>query len=394
MDDDIKSFRVGLILYDNCNAANYEYTYANIKYSICFDNQSKYRDLVITDKEPSELINISLQCSDCHGSTIVINKISSALLENQYETIFKKGRLKYKTLNKVTEDGLIELINSELIKNAVKENNLHAIHQLFNKHTRKELIFKLLKMSLLLIPFAIIIVYIFIIRRYTNFNFLCWFVDYGPNCKQNILEELKLLALIYSIFNLTFFYDYILKIFDNINNDIFQFSAVNKTVHNSLQFITPIILFLSSLIIVKALFVFKYSFRIAKENSFINIGDILNNLMPYLKDESLIYYFTALDCCLWLITWNFFRSVSQITQTFSSNRQSFSSNRQSSLIKSAKKSFGSSILFDVTVIIAFTLLFDIISKDPQSKLAFQLIFLQAYYLFMNIITSIHDFKFE
>lgn len=391
-----KNYRVGLILSAELGITDYVLSVDNQKHNVRFYssklNPEKYCDLVITDKEPNELSTISIQQKDCHGPTLVINKISNPLLEQQYESIFKKGSLKYKSIKKLTNESITKIINAELLKYLVKENRLPSTTTLlFNKYTRGDLLNEILDLSWLLVPFILIVLYL--VARYIgskldySISFLCWFVEYDPNCKKDILGELKLLALIYSFFNFKFYYDYILSIFDNINNDVFQVNTSRRFFHKGLQFVTPLILFVSVLIIIKALFVFKYGFRIAAENSFINIGSILDRRLPFLKDYHLICYFLSLDLCLWLMTKNFFKTISAIPN-------SFSSNRQKNLIKNAQESFRNSLAGDIIILFVTVTLYHLLIIDPQSQLAVQLILLQSFYLYINIQTIIYNFKFK
>lgn len=388
------TYRVGLIFSTVVTVADYDLKVGDRTFSVRFNNVTepvKYSDLIITDKQPDTLTSLPVHHKDCHGTTLILNQISNPLLEQQYETIFTKCHIKYKILKGISEPKIIKSVNSELIKSQVKEGRLEAFSLLFNKYTFKDLISSIFSLSWLLLPFLAIIIYLLV--KYIgqqlgySFSFLCWFVEYQPDCKNDILEELKLLALLYSIFNFKFYFDYILSIFDNINNDVFQFSYYKKVLHKVFQFFIPLIFFISSLIIVKALFVFKYSFRIASENSFIDIGSILDQKLPFLKDDYLIYYFLVLDILLWLITKNFLKCASTIQAPFTSNRQLIT-------ITEAKQSFKISITWDILIIITTALLFNSLITDVQSKLAIQLILLQSVYLYINISTIFDDFKYR
>lgn len=395
-----KYYRVGLILSAELDITDYVLPVGNQKYNVCFYsstlNQEKYCDLVITDKEPNELSTISIQQKNCHETTLVINHIPNPLLERAYESIFTEVvSLKYKTIKKLTNESITKLINAELVKCLVKDNRIEPIVLLYNKYTRGDLLNRILTLKWLLVPFIIIVLYLIgrciSSKLGSSFSFLCWLdkYKYKLDCKNDndILGELKLLALIYSFFNLTFYYHYSLSIFGNINNDVFLFNTSRRLFHKVLQYITPLILFVFALIIFKAFFVFMYSFRIAEDYSLIKIGTILDSRLSYLKDYYLIYYFFALDLCLWLMTKNFFKTISAI-------QNSFSSNRQINLIKDAKKSFGISIVWDIIIWFVTVVFFRLLIIDQQSTLAVQLVFLQSAYLYINITTIFYDFKFK
>lgn len=389
------NYRVGLVLSNNLEIADYELSVGDQKCHILFYNEStngdKYCDLVISDKSPEDLTSLPEQQKNCHGTTLIVNNISNPIIEQQYESVFTKASLlKYKSL-KINKDAIIKTINSELIKHQTKENRFDTIRLLFNKNTRYDLLRHVLDLSWLLVPFFLILLYI-AVKVIANqfgysFSFLCWFVEYSPDCKTNVLQELKLLALIYSIFNFKFYYDYILSIYDNINNDVFQFNSRLKLFHKILQFFTPLMLFSSALVIFKAIFIFKFGFRIASENSFINMSLVFDRYLPFIKDDFLIYYFLFLDICLWLITTNFMAAIKIVPHPFSSNRQL-------NLIKEAQKSFRTSIVWDIAILLVTALLFTYFIPNTESKLAFQLIFLQAVYLYINISTIFYDFKYK
>lgn len=389
-----KNYRVGLILSTELGITDYVLSVGNQKCNVCFYstvNPEKYCDLVITDKKPNELSTIPIQQKDCHGTTLVINQISNPLLERQYESIFTKVvSLKYKSINKQTNKTITKLINAELVKRQVKDNRFGSIIFLFNKHTRSDFFKKIFYSSWLLVPFILILIYYS--KKYLegesgdSFSILCWFVEYQPDCKKDTLGELKLFALLYSILNFKYYYDYILSIFDNINNDVFQSNIGRRYIHTGLQYFTPLILFTTALVIFKELFVFKCGFRIAAENSFINIGSILDRRLLFLKDDFLVCYFLILDVCLWLMAYNFFKTISAVSFAYSSNRQK-------NLISGAQKNFRISMYLDIFVL-SSTLPALFLIKDLQSMLAIQIIFLQFFYLWINITTIFNDFKFE
>ena len=396
MKDSSRKYRVGLFLSKKLEIADYELSVSNQKCEVYFHNntgnENKYSDLIITDKNPNDLEGISYKQKDCHGTVLVINTISNPTLESKYESIFKKAIfLKYKSLKNISNESITRSINAEFIKSQVNNDKLGLLHLLFNKHTRGDLLNRVLDLGWLLVPFFLIILYL--IGKYIcnhcgyYFSFLCWFADYKPDCKDDIYGELKLLVILYSLFNLMFYYDYVLSIFDNINNDVFQFNFISKHIHKRLQFYVTIILFASTLIILKAIFAFKYNFIIDKEYGIKNFSLILDSCIPYLKDHCLIYYFFLLDGCLWLITRNF-------SKTISNNSIPFSSHRQNEIIKEAQKSFRYSTFFDFTIWGLTIIVINPLIADPQGTLAIQLILLQAVYLYLNFLTILHDFKYK
>jgi hypothetical protein len=403
-------FRVGLLLSNEMILDDYNYSIGGQTYEISFYrnlfNSRKFCDLIITDRGPDEINHIPPQQKNCHGTALVINKLSNPCIEQQYEKIFTKAsEIKHNPLDEISEDTLKKIINIEFIKYLQKNNKLDSIYLIFNKDTRGEIFNRIFDLSWLVIPFILIIGYLGV-KLIGNtvgysFSFLCWFVEYEPDCNTNILEELKLLALIYSVFNLKSYYDYILSMFDNINNEIYQVSTKRRLFHKCLQFLTPLVFFSSAVIIFKALFVFKYGFRIAAENGFINIDSILDRRLSFLKDDYLIYYFILLDICLWLITKNFFKTLKENKENFQRriNKANegnivFSSKRQNNLIKEAQNDFGISIVWEIVILIFTSFLFRYLIQDPQSILAVQLILLQFVYLYINISTIFYDFKYS
>lgn len=387
---------VGVILSQNINFEDYELTVGNQNCEIIFynttNNVKECCDLVITDKKPNNLSSIPSNEKECRGTILVINKLSNPLIEHQYEEIFNRSKfIKYKALNVISQESILNSIYVELIKYMVINGKLSLKTLIFNKHTRVELFTKIIGLSWLLIPFFLII--IFIVAKYVlsqfghSLSFLCWFVDYNPDCKKDILSELKLLTLIYAFFNLTFYYNYILSIFDNINNDVFQSINIRRYRHKLLQLFIPVILLISAFLIFKELFIFKYSIRIAEAHNIIDIRLILDLALPFLKDYYLIFYFLLLDSCLWLMTRNFVKTKTEMNFQFLSNRQE-------TLIKEAQKSFRWSTGWDLLIIFSIYILFSTIITDPQSRLVLTLIILQFVYLYINILTISNDFKYR
>ena len=391
-----KTIRVGLILSNPVKIADYS---VNVGENVCkvlfhdgVATNLKVCDIVLTDKAPNDLTAALNQYKDCHETAVILNTISNPLLESGYESTFTKANaIKYRSNIDITAEAILKIINSEIIKVQLKNDRFDSFSLLINKNTRGDLFRKILSLSWLLLPFLLIVLYLlvkYILKNQGyNISFLCWFVKYEPDCNSDFFEELKLLALLYSIFNFKFYYDYILSIFDNINNDVFQFENTNRKLHKGLQFFTPVALFLSALIIFKALFVFKYSFDIASEYGFINIASILDSKLPFLKDDYLIFYFLIIDGLLWLMTRNFSRTAAKITTPFSSNRQQ-------KIVKEAQKSFKVSFLWDLGVVILSYTLLNFIFTDSQSKLALQLVILQFAYLGINISIIFRDFKYN
>ena len=389
-------YRVGVIL-SNCNFAldDYSLSVGSQEWKVCFYNNAndphKFCDLIITNKEPNYLQGIPLQQKNCHGTILVVNEFSKPFLEQPYKSFFEKADfIKHKTCE-LTEESLKEMVSVELVKREARKGKIDTISLIFRKHTRREVWGRLGKLSWLLIPFIFIVIYFFAraisIKLGHPIYFLCWFVEYEPDCRENVFRELTLLALIYSICNLKVYYDYILSVFDNINNDVFQFNVLSKYIHKGLLFFSPLIFLASALIIFKALFVFKFGFRIAYENGFIDIGSILNRHLHFLENSYLIWYFLSLDVALWLVTKNFFRTASDISRPLSSMHQN-------DFIREAQKSFGLSAMWDVIILIVTTFFISYLIPDPQSKLAVQLILLQAVYLWLNISTIVSDIKYR
>jgi len=386
-------YKVGLILSDNIDIQNYSLTVGKKKNQVnILKNKhcnANYH-LIVTNQVPDKKGIFSSNQKNCQETILIINQVSSPYIEKIYSDFFIKTQdIKYKTLKEISTKTITKSINSEIIKYLLKNRRINPLGLLFNKNASSDLLLSLAKMKWLLIPLVIILIY-FIIKAVANhygnqFSFLCWFVEYEP--KDNIYEELKLFTIIYSLFNLKFFYDYILSIFSNINNDVFQFNRIRRLIHNVLQFFIPLILFFSALIIFKEIFVFKYSFRIAAENDFIKIASVLDPRLPFLKDNHIIFYFFALDLCLLFMAKNFTSSVESIEIPISSYRQT-------TIVTEAERNFQLSIFWDVMIIIFSFLLISLDISDSSILLVFQLIFLQVIYLYLNIISVFNDYKYR
>lgn len=384
-------YRVGLILTNPLTIHDYKLSVDNITYNISFQNgtSEKYCDLIITDKEPSELSSMPKEQKGCHGSILAINKMSNPLLEQQYESIFTKSDfIKYKSIQNLSNKPIIKLINKELIKQLAMKNKISNVSFWTNKDIFPDLLRKFtFDLGWLLVPYVIIIFYLLSrIIGYSSSSLCESAFGYNPDCKKSIFEELKFLAFVYSIFSFKFYYDYILSIFDNINNDVFQSNNKKLYIHKLLQFFIPLVLFASALIICKALFVFLFGFEIAEEYGFISIGLIFDKYMPIFKDSFLIGYFLVLDFLLYLIAKNFSRvDINNLT--------SYSSNRQKNYIKEAQNSFFVSASWDACIIIGTAFFLNSLLSDEQSKLAVQLIVLQSAYLYINLKTIGDYYKY-
>jgi hypothetical protein len=384
------SKKIGLILSNNLKIDDYDLLVDNKKYSVCFhDGNSNHYDLVVTDKKPNDLSAITAQQKDCHGTVLIINKILNTTPESQYESIFTETQsdLKYRSIKNLTPDSIKAIINAELMKQLAKNDKVSSLSLLFNKYTFRNLLAELLGLSFILLPYLCIILYLGwrFISKLTGLNpslyLLCYLGDYNPNCKNDLFGEIKLLALLYSVCNLIFYYNYILSIFDNIDYNIFQLSPAKKRLHKWFECISPIILFISALIIFKSLFIFKYDLQIAEDIGLNGIGIVFDKYIPLLKDDFIIYYFLCLDLSLWFMTRNY----------LSTSLNNISSNNKS-IIKDAQKSFLNSVFFNIFIFVFTAILFNFLKTDSQGKLAVQLIFLQSVYLYINIATIIYDFK--
>jgi len=386
-------YNVGLVLSENIDIQDYNLIIGKKKNQINILRNEKpcktNYHLIVTDRVPDKK-KFSLKQKNCPETILIINQVSSPNLEKKYSDLFNNSSaIKYKTLKEISIKTITKSINSENIKYRLKNRRINPFVLLFNKYACSDLLCCLAKISWLLIPLVIIIAY-FIIKAIANyygfqFSFLCWFVEYEPNCKDNIYEELKLFAIIYSLFNFKFFYDYILSISSNI--DIFQFNRIRKLIHKVLQFFIPLILFFSALIIFKEIFVFKYSFRIAAEHDFIKIASVLDPRLPFLKDNYLIFYFFALDLCLLFMAKNFSSSVDSIDMPISSNRQI-------TIVTEAERNFQLSIFWDIIIFIFYFLIISYNIIDSSISLIFQLIFLQVIYLYLNIISVFNEYKYR
>jgi hypothetical protein len=118
-----------------------------------------------------------------------------------------------------------------------------------------------------------------------------------------------------------------------------------------------------------------------------DIGVILDEYLPALKGSKLIFFFTALDIGLWLMTKNFFKALDLAHPTVASHRQI-------SLIGAGQKTFFKSVVVDVAIIAISGIFFTLFISDPQSKLALELLLLQAFYMVINLLVIVNDFKYK
>jgi hypothetical protein len=389
-------FNIGLILTDNIDLNNFVIKINKEKYSIIFfknsHNEEIVFDLIITDKKPTELSKLPITLTNYNGTIIIISKTLGPSKDNAYHRIFHNAdHFKYIYNFELSNNFINRLIEIEFIKQNVRKNKFKNSIIIFNKYARRELLKQLFEISWLLIPFILIILYLIVKIVASKFGYnisvLCWVTYYDPDCIKEMPEELKFLAIFYSIFNFYFYYNYIISIYENMNNDVFQFNRLNRRYHKLLQFIIPSLFFASTLIIFKTLFTFTSNFIIAQENGFINIAQILDKHLLILSDDKLIYYFLCLDICMLFLVNNFSSAMGK-------SHMSFLSNRQSDIIKAAKKSFVISIGWDLGILFLTVIIINYLIPDIQSRLAMQLVFLQFAYLYINIQTIINEYKFR
>lgn len=383
-------YRVGLLMSDGLSIDNYELPIDDQKCKVHFydkNNQNKYCDLIITDQDPEKLSTIPSEEKNCHGISIIINKFSNPSNESKYSEIFDKAQnIKYRSIYNTDEASIKTIINSEFIKNQVKEGRLPLRIFLLSKFTRKDLWNNIWEgLGFLLLPFFTIVMYYLARLIFDEYGYkpplICWFID-EPDCKTNSLDEIKFFVLFYASFNLIFYCNYILNVFDNMNNDVFEYSPVNKRIHKPFQLFCFIFFFLSALTLLKSIFVFKNSFSILNQMD-IDIASFFNIYLPLLKDDLLIYYFLSLDFFLLLLTNNFYSANQKINYSFTSIRQLV-------FLKDAKESFIRSVFFTLVLIGIFIVFSPIF--DDKSKLVYQITLLQLIYLYININSIFSEFK--
>ena len=378
------TYRVGLLLKDELEVASYTTKINNINYEVCFHcaGNDKYCDLVITDKELKDFNEIPTQIKNTHGTAIIVSELLNPINESKYEEVFSKANtVKFKNGNILKN--IKAIINTELVKKKVIEGKLKNFNFILNKYTRIGLLKEYSQLIWLFIPIILITLY-FIIHYYDEeFSLSKLF----PNNQKSLEtdKEVAFFIIFYSIFNLKFFYDYILSFFNNINNEVFQ-NKWRKLAHNFLHFSIPIILFFSTLIIFKELYVLIFSNELKIVDG-INIETVFNKTIHFLSIKNLIYTFILLDLSLWLIAKNF------ISQT-NENKISFTSNKQRVIVERGQSSFRVSLTWDLVIVFGVPLIAFIIPIDSYLLIIIQLIFLQSIYLYLNLRTIREDFKYN
>lgn len=384
MKDNNTTYRVGLLLENDLNTQDYSTTINSISYNICFhrSGETTYSDLVITDKKTENLKQIPKQLKDTHGTAIIISKRLSPIDEDKYEEVFNKANsVKFK--NKNILNNIKATINTELVKQKVIDGKLKNFSFILNKYTRRGLLKEYSQLIWLFIPIILIVLY-FIIHYYNEeFSLSKLF----PNSKKSLdtNKEVAFFIIFYSIFNLKFFYDYILSFFNNINNQVYEIQW-RKLVHNILYFLVPIILFISTLIIFKELYVLIFSdeIRILERT---NIESVFQNTIPLLNVKYLIITFILLDACLWLIAKNFMEQINN-------NKISFTSNKQRVIIERGQNSFGISLIWDLAIALGIPMILSITSVESFDLTILQLVILQIVYLYLNLRSIREDFKYN
>ncbi|MBZ0328287.1 MAG: hypothetical protein K8F54_11820 [Altibacter sp.] len=378
------TYRVGLWLEDELNVESYTTKISNINYEICFHfaGDNKYCDLVITDKKLSNFNDIPKEIKNTHGTAIIVSKLLSPIDESKYEEVFAKANtVKFKKENILKN--IKTTINTELVKRKVIEGKLKNFNFILNKYTRMGLLKEYSQLIWLFIPIVLIILYFIIHYFIDGFSLSKLF----PNNQESLGtdKEVAFFIIFYSIFNLKFFYDYILSFFNNINNEVFQ-TKRRKIAHSFLHFSVPIILFFSTLIIFKELYVliFNNEIRIIERT---NIETVFNNTIPFLNVKYLIYTFILLDAFMWLIAKNF---MSQIDK----NEISFTSNKQRIIVERGQSSFRVSLIWDLVIVFGVPLIAFITPIESYLLIIIQLIFLQSIYLYLNLRTIREDFKYN
>jgi hypothetical protein len=389
-----KNYRVAVILNTPVSVANFHVLLNDTKWDVLItadltNVSDKYFDLVITNNAIDEIKKYPIQVLENHGTTIYLSDKTNPVVQEELEGIFKNSIVKTPNKDFNTPVHIKALINSELVKHNSKSFRLPAVSFLFNRHTYKEIWRKVFfELWLLLVPFVIIVGYLLyrIFNNNPQFTLMCYFRPFDADCLFDLNEELLVLTIFYSIFNLLYYFNYILKTINNDNPSIYS-SVTEKIKKSIMLYLIPILFFLSALIILKTLFVFTHQFKIASQYNIADIGKIIDTYLPILNNTNLLWIFTILDILILIFVKHHLSILKK------SNYKRFIPKSQQSFIISAKKSFLISVIWDLIIIgLSFTF-FKLIGSE-SAVLILQLAILQFGYLMINIQSYLSDFKYE
>lgn len=400
-----EEYRVGLILpdtYNDLDIEKYSFKIGESDYNVTFYRinsvDNKYCDMVIYDNHSTMAIeNLPIEMKNCHGSIVIINKSPQPLHEQEDKRLYSKAkRIKYRKISKITAKKIIRIVNSEIIKDCVINGKIGKEKLILNRYTFTESFAQMLNLGWLIIPF-ILIVFHFFARLFfpeTSPSLLYWFSEYNPNFQTDIVNEFRIVFLIYTVFNLLFYFKYILSIFNNINNGVFQTDFIHRSLNTGLQILIFFFLFSSTFVILKSLFIAHFGFGINKANNFININNILNQTLPIFRESTLVYYFLGLDILLYFMAVNYMHMIN----SNSMDDSPVPTINQQLVIKDAKRSFKLSAIWNFFIIVFFVR-FLIYNCFPESNghpisIVFELVALQAIYLGLNISIILENLKYR
>ncbi len=388
-------YKVLLLLAHRLNSADFCVTIQGDNYTVQIAHALGMEavnsfDLVITDKSPADLKQV-LQVSRCRVDGIVLRKNPTFLFQKDYEELFANVKYPHEPFSISRLQGIIK---TELVKSLAIHNKVPNGYLILSKYTRLGFFKRSWSdLGLLLVPFTLILVYYTVRNICGNLGypiaFLTWFVDYQPDSAKDIYSDLRLVTLLYSLCNLMFYYAFILKVFENVDPAVLQTNAWRRLLHKCCELSSPLILFISGLVILKELFLFKKGQAIAQEFGFINIGHIFDERLPFLRDQYLIFYFVILDVLLWVMMLNVISAMKVANPAFPET-----TSRRRQLLTSAKRSAGVSWLLGIVVLLITWAILDPLLQDPQSRVVVQLILLQAFYLYVNLSIVYAEFKHE
>lgn len=393
-------FRVGLLLKDNIDIAGFQFTAEDFCYDIKFidfndSNNTKYCDLVIVDKETKDLNDLPETFTNTHTSPIILNTKHTPDNENAFEKVFTKSYCRFKELI-VNESNIKKLIHQEIIKNLAKENSISDFNILTTKHTRLHFLKEIISTPIFyftIIPFLLFLLNqlltFFLAKVNINWSLICFIKNtlnqYDADCYSNEIETLKFFAFLFTLLNLLAYFNYISIVTRKVNDDVFQ-SFKSKFYSSTLYYLVFFFLIISFSTIVISSLLFIFEFHIFKQNNLNSINSIINVKSAWLNGNYIIYYFLSLDILLFLY-------IKQILFVDRITNYDYHSSKARKVIKDAKLNFLISLCWD-TAIILNTLFLSYSISDNDNLLVIQLFTLQVVYIYLNISSSLSQYKYS
>ncbi|HMS29288.1 MAG TPA: hypothetical protein PKD32_05525 [Saprospiraceae bacterium] len=394
----LDTYRVGLLVSPITTIADFTTEIENISYEVKFIDKSdstnlKYCDLVIVSLPPSDLSSLPITFSETHNSPIILNAKHTPQNELEYEKIFTKAFCRFKELN-INEEEIKGLIKQEITKSLARENMISDVNIISSKYTRIDFFRNIVKTPIFfftILPFLFFVIIqsvSFVLSKFgVEWSLICSikniFGQYDADCYSDKLENLKLFALLFTLFNLLGYFKYITDVTRKINDDVFQ-NAKTKNVSGSLYYAAILIWVLSLFTIIVAFLLFIFEFYLFKRNDLSSFNSIINLKSHFLNGNYLIYYFIALDLLL-------FFYIKQILAVDKKTNYEYHSSKSRSLIKDAKLNFFISICWDIAILInTFFLSYSISNTD--NLLIVQLFTLQIVYIYLNLSSSLSQYK--